>query len=522
MRTTTHIFLAISILFGGWVFGQTNSTFKTREIGINSSEAIHYNLLTTISETHVGETQIKEATYLNINPEQLSLAYANKSEVMEFTIPNGTKNVTLVAMQSKVFTDDASIKDEFRNIVNVEMPIAYRGFVKENPSQMVSFILTNTMITGSIFTHDGNLSFGPLNNTLSNSIYILYNEKQLNDQGVGCNVDDSDWDDADLDDFNEKLKAGINPKSNKCVTVGAEVDTDLRWLFPNNQACFNFVFASFNQVCYLFENEGIGVFVNDLVIWTSTSPYVGSNSGAYLISFKNEKTSLNSNVYMLMSAKKSFGGQAFIDQLCGSMPYSFCGMDASYSAAPSYSNTIMVMAHELGHLFGSRHTHNCAWPGGAIDNCAPQEGSCAVGPLPTDGGTIMSYCHLTNSGINFNLGFGLLPGSKIRSVIADNSCVLSCNNISALGIEENRGEESFGLYPNPSNGILNISSEYFITKGTQVSIVQYDGRLVINKEIDLQKGIIQLDLSELRCGTYFVVLSNPQGKKATLKWTKLN
>jgi len=66
--------------------------------------------------------------------------------------------------------------------------------------------------------------------------------------------------------------------------------------------------------------------------------------------------------------------------------------------------------------------------GGAIDDCGPlagypNEGNCALGPDPVNGGTIMSYCHLTNFGINFSNGFGPLPAAAIRGAINQSLCL---------------------------------------------------------------------------------------------------
>ncbi len=107
---------------------------------------------------------------------------------------------------------------------------------------------------------------------------------------------------------------------------------------------------------------------------------------------------------------------------------------------PNYSWTINVVTHEFGHIFGSSHTHDCAWNGNytQIDDCGnlyyyinPSQGSpepCFNNNnpiIPTYGGTIMSYCHLNSTGVNFSLGFGLQPGNVIRDRIG--SCLGNCD-----------------------------------------------------------------------------------------------
>ena len=81
----------------------------------------------------------------------------------------------------------------------------------------------------------------------------------------------------------------------------------------------------------------------------------------------------------------------------------------------------------MGHNLGSPHTQSCSWVGGALDNCYTTEGGCAPGPAPTNGGTIMSYCHLTSYGINFNNGFGTQPGNLIRSKVNGATCLTACS-----------------------------------------------------------------------------------------------
>lgn len=119
----------------------------------------------------------------------------------------------------------------------------------------------------------------------------------------------------------------------------------------------------------------------------------------------------------------------------------------------------------MGHNVGSKHTHWCGWPGGALDDCYTPEGNCQPGPTPTNGGTIMSYCHLVPSvGINFNNGFGPVPGDKIRgetTYAANNNCIAancpaapSCNapvNITVSNIAANSAQVSWSAVAGANN-----------------------------------------------------------------------
>ncbi len=159
----------------------------------------------------------------------------------------------------------------------------------------------------------------------------------------------------------------------------------------------------------------------------------------------SRQNNYNGRLAHYVSTRPLGGGVAQVDALCdvyspsGSGPY---GVSASLKIPtvpfPTYSWNVYVIAHELGHNFGSRHTHSCVWDinndGIAmerIDDCS--RGSCydSVNEIiPANGGTIMSYCHLNSVGINFNSGFGPLPGALISNTYLNAPCVTGgCNGV---------------------------------------------------------------------------------------------
>ena len=151
-----------------------------------------------------------------------------------------------------------------------------------------------------------------------------------------------------------------------------------------------------------------------------------------LSDFQANTGSFNGDLAELFSYQASGGIAAGFAGICNSNPDNskcFSSIDNSYLTVPTYSWSVMVATHELGHLWGSRHTHACVWNGNntAIDGCSgATEGSCSLPGYPSQGGTIMSYCHLQSVGINFNEGFGPQPGNVIRNSVDQASCTSPC------------------------------------------------------------------------------------------------
>lgn len=226
--------------------------------------------------------------------------------------------------------------------------------------------------------------------------------------------------------------------ADRCKTVKIFLECDYKLYQDKGRNVTNvrnYVSSLFNVVKTLYYNDGVNIEISDIMVWNAQDPFLHTDLASILYHYSNyRRNNFNGNLAQLVTtfAPQQQGGIAFLGTLCQSYngssgPHSFAYIYNSFSQLPAYSWSVEVMAHELGHNFGSPHTHACFWGPNrnqVIDNCQPPENNgCSSGPPPNGGGTIMSYCHLTGYGINFSKGFGAEPGEVIRIAAQTRSCV---------------------------------------------------------------------------------------------------
>ena len=199
-----------------------------------------------------------------------------------------------------------------------------------------------------------------------------------------------------------------------CRQIQIAVETDAEYLanlFDGNQHAASAYVATLmgaSSSIYI-EDVNTRFQITFLRLWTDADPWDGGGTGAQLQQYRDywnqNMDAVPRTLGHFLSGRALGGGVAYLGALChGSLGYGLSANLAGTFPNPLQSNNngnwdIMVVSHEIGHNFGSPHTHSYVPP---IDGCG--NGDCANANL----GTIMSYCHTCAGGMT-NIVLDLHP-----------------------------------------------------------------------------------------------------------------
>jgi len=392
-------------------------------------------------ETFDSETTevLSDGLVFSLDPKAYSDLFNHNGNKIQLRVPyEENRFFTLQLKEVNIFQDEVKIKTASKP----DQPFEdfkgrfFWGVVKGEVNSKVSISLFEDHLMGFISFRGQNFSLAKLDNDRQKR-HIIYEERDLLIQNdFVCHVDEEIHYIG-----SEEPGSGRTSDSSNCVNVYVEVDHDIYQGKGSVGSASSYVLGAFSQVFLLYADESIEANVSEILVWDVPSPYTGPSSSQYLSQFRQELNgNYNGDLAHLVSYSAS-GGVAYLDVLCNSYwGVAFSSIHSTYNNVPTYSWTVMVIAHEMGHNLGSRHTHDCVWNGNdtPIDCCGQNAGydgtfcssnqnnNCNISN-PSNGGTIMSYCHLIGGvGINFNEGFGQQPGDLMRDNVYDATCLEVC------------------------------------------------------------------------------------------------
>jgi hypothetical protein len=513
---------AVSGNFSPGLINRTNEILNK----INNKEIKLFDLENNKSLAKNLEKFADNITVLKLNTSAVRSFYNNPENTINFIIPVENGKVELLLNRVEILTGDFTLNSlgpgGIKQKEFYRPGVYYHGRIKGKSESLAAISIFENNIMGIISDEKGNFVLGENKTDNSKNSYVFYNDADLKiKNNFVCSVGDM-MDKFYKTDDNMKLKENrqMNPL-NLPVKMYFEAAYDVYEDFNSNiSSVGDFVTGFFNSVVLLYQNENIPIVLKSASVWTSIDPYYYyQDSYPILLKFGgNQKDNFEGHLAHLLSSghNQELGGIAWIGVLCqpfnsqdSSGRYAFSNIAPAYNGFPTYSWTVNVVTHEIGHNLGSMHTHACWWPLpnntiGALDSCYTAEGNCFSTPKPSVG-TIMSYCHLwigQGGSVNFNFGFGPKPGDTIR---------LRYNQAGCLDREMNSSEQpaAFDLaqnFPNPFNPSTTIN--YALPEDAVVKISVYDlsGREVTVLVNEFKKSgfySVSFNASNLSSGVYF-------------------
>ncbi|MGB0717251.1 MAG: M12 family metallo-peptidase, partial [Phycisphaerae bacterium] len=223
--------------------------------------------------------------------------------------------------------------------------------------------------------------------------------------------------------------AGSPLYQHRLVDIAVETDYELFALFGNEQDVIDYVGDLMTQVSQIYDRDANTTFQVVFVrVWDTPEDLF--NEADPLVPFRNfwnaEMQNVDRDLATFFTGRRDlpYGGVAYLSASCGASGYSVNGFLTGNRPEPDIPASghygVTVVAHELGHNFGSIHTHDFDPP---IDACFPA-------PTVPQRGTLMSYCSQTVSGGRYSVDRRF--HARVKDVIAANiggaSCIIDdCN-----------------------------------------------------------------------------------------------
>ncbi|RRO25588.1 M12 family metallo-peptidase [Flavobacteriaceae bacterium 14752] len=426
MKTPTLIFFILFSSFNFVCAQNYQSAEEALQFASQETQAFQLYSVFSSSAQPVSESLrniATDANYLNVDESVLAQIQQEKPKFISFQVQHGSETFMVKMQRQNILTENFNVRNESEDILNYTPGLYYRGIVNEDRNSLAVFNFFQESVNGIISqTHTGNRIIGQLKESTN---YVIYTDSEMTvTQDFICEVGELEQD-TNLIPQNEI--SNFSNVSANCVRVFYELTNDVYSANSSSVSdTMNWITSVHNIVASLYSDSTIPTVLSDVLIWQQLDPYTGSN-GDKLSFFRDNRIAFDGDLAHLVDFPAT-GGVAFINSLCQGSRYAFSGASVSFQQLPTYSWSVNVIAHEMGHSLGSPHTHACFWNSNntAIDSCGPNNGfseGCDNGPVPPNGGTVMSYCHLDSTGVNLAQGFHPQVGSYMSTNIDTKSCL---------------------------------------------------------------------------------------------------
>lgn len=391
---------------------------------------------------------------VSINKAAIATLYASKESYIQLPLTDRNGNAFIADLVERPMQNVKVKLDNKQYVNNVLLPKTFSGKIRSaGYNSNVVLTIAPGYLSMQAYLLQENILLEP--DSRNNGEYVLMYSQDVTYKQKPWNCGMEPPAPSALKKQQPYTGNSARASGDRCVFVFVDCSNAL---FRNRsrdvQNTVNYVYTIWNNLKTAYNNEQMNVLISEINVWTVADPFdaTGTSQMANRSFADYYQDNYWGNMAMLLDWSGVNGGiaggygwaKSNEPNTCGNYDatpepswnfgsFAYCNLNGNgafiNAPVPAMAWQIEVCIHELGHLFSSWHTQNCNWPGGPIDNCVAKEGTCTqTGATPTNGGTFMSYCHLSSVGINFNNGFGQLPGDTIRQFVVNNACISNCTS----------------------------------------------------------------------------------------------
>ncbi|MGA2298733.1 MAG: M12 family metallo-peptidase, partial [FCB group bacterium] len=439
--------------------GETQSTLNAKSFfsyptEINYTNKSKSNSLQSVSSSN----DVKCISFNNTSLNETLINSSANIKIQDFPITPSTTGTIVLQPQTPIIDANTEIwvnsKDgEYKcPPINIQ---SYYGTIEGQKNSKVFFTIAENMLYCIIQPESGEKYFispvtqaSPVPNA-----HLLVSESVLLSKNVSmpisCYTPENTVPGGEIID---RLKNKDQVLSNKLLqlNLAVEASSDYCAIFANDTVkILSQIISVMTCVSKIYETElNTVIYLPYIYLWknTATDPYAGKTDIANKLyampkAWKS-RSSVNRSLACLFAALPTSPGiftagiSMGVGTLCNKNDgYCVFGMYGSNNLPTmNYTWDVNVTAHEVGHGCGSQHTHNCYWDP-LIDTCVTQSAAgdniadaCTSGaPVPRPG-TLMSYCHLTNSTHSVQYTFGDRVIKVIRATLESAPCITETPN----------------------------------------------------------------------------------------------